>query len=63
MPRAPEAAPRRSENREGAASGTRAFRVSEPDAEGNRFLIALGTDGREYPPSSGEAGAFAREGA
>jgi hypothetical protein len=40
-----------------------AYRISEPDGDGNRFIIALRPDGRECPPSSDETGAFAREGA
>ena len=59
----PEAADAHHEKLQENSSGRRAFRVSEPDGDSNRFLIALGADASGHPPSSDDDGAFAREGA
>jgi hypothetical protein len=39
------------------------FRITEPDGDANRFIIALKSDGRDGSPLPGEEGRFAREGA
>ena len=59
----PEASAGRIEYPAVGAPGRRAIRITEPDSEGNRFIVALGSDGREHPPSAAETGAYAREGA
>jgi hypothetical protein len=40
-----------------------AFRISEPDGEGNCFIIAPRSNGREDRRAADETGRFAREGA
>jgi hypothetical protein len=51
------------DSHDGAATARAPYRVSEPNEDGNRFLIMLGADGREKPPAADDAGPFAREGA